>query len=310
MRGHANNFDALRLIAALAVLFSHMFALSGRVQPIVVGDDTFGSMGVLVFFSISGFLVAGSMQKDPDLGRFLAKRFLRLAPALAVAMPLTFFIMLAFDLEGFPGQPLKNLNGSLWTIPYEVYCYVILAGAWMVWPRVSVLLAALYCLVAYNTNLHGDAPLVRFGMFFTMGALLQAYPQLRTGRALIGWALAAAVAHHEIKLALALIVPPLTVYIGTRSWPVLRSAGRYGDLSYGVYIYAWPVQQFTVAWMGMESSYLALVIPTLAVTFALAWLSWRFVESPALDRKPKSSEAVSAELPRHDSHALNPLGGA
>jgi peptidoglycan/LPS O-acetylase OafA/YrhL len=287
-----NNFDALRLMGALAVLFSHMFALSSRDQPIVVGEETFGSLGVLLFFSISGFLIAGSLQRDPDLGRFLAKRFLRLAPALAVAMPLTFFVMLAFDLQGFPGNALRNLNGSLWTIPYEVYCYVIFAGVWLLWPRVSILLAALYCIVSYKTNLHGDAPLVRFAMFFTAGALLQAYPQLRTGRALIGWLLVALVAHHEIKLALALSVPPLAVYIGTRSWPVLRSAGLFGDLSYGVYIYAWPVQQFVVTWMGKESSYVALVIPTLVVTFALAWLSWHFVESPALSRKPNPSIAV------------------
>ncbi len=50
----SNNFDAVRILAALAVLVSHQYALTGRPEPVVRGADTLGGLGVLVFFSISG----------------------------------------------------------------------------------------------------------------------------------------------------------------------------------------------------------------------------------------------------------------
>src|SRR4051794_16276411 len=62
---HRNNFDGLRLIGALMVLVSHQFALSGRTEPHVVGQVSLGALGVLIFFSISGFLVGQSWHNDP-----------------------------------------------------------------------------------------------------------------------------------------------------------------------------------------------------------------------------------------------------
>ena len=72
-----NNFDGLRLIGALLVVFSHQFALAGRWEPRVIGDHSFGSLGVLIFFSISGYLVTSSWIADPHPGRFFTRRFLR-----------------------------------------------------------------------------------------------------------------------------------------------------------------------------------------------------------------------------------------
>jgi peptidoglycan/LPS O-acetylase OafA/YrhL len=285
MRGHANNFDGLRIIAALLVLFSHMFALSGRWEPRFFQGHSFGNLGVLIFFSISGYLVSASWARDPDLGRFLAKRFLRIAPGLAVAVPLTYGVVRACGLLGFPDNPWHLLNGSLWTIEFEVYCYFILAGLAML-TKTPALVFTAGALASYL--LLPEHHLITFGLFFAAGTLLHAYPALRTGKALAGLLVVALVSHHEPRIALALSVPALTIWIGNRSWPVLRSAGRFGDLSYGVYIYAWPVQQLVVAAFGREASYIALLIPSLAITLPWAWLSWRYVEAPALNRKPST----------------------
>jgi peptidoglycan/LPS O-acetylase OafA/YrhL len=67
----------------------------------------------------------------------------------------------------------------------------------------------------------------------------------------------------------------------------LRSAGRFGDLSYGTYIYAWPVQQVLVAYLGVQASFHVLAMAAIAIVLPLAWLSWRYVEHPAIARKPK-----------------------
>ena len=81
-----NNFDGLRLIGAMMVLVSHQFALSGRVEPHVVGDVSWGAFGVLIFFSISGLLVGQSWLDDPDVGRFSQRRLLRIWPGLAAVV--------------------------------------------------------------------------------------------------------------------------------------------------------------------------------------------------------------------------------
>ncbi|MGJ7519669.1 acyltransferase family protein [Variovorax sp. LT1P1] len=81
-----NNFDGLRLIASLMVLVSHQFVLSGRSEPLAIGRFTYGTLGVLVFFSLSGYLIAGSWLRDPHLFSFTKKRLLRIWPALAVCV--------------------------------------------------------------------------------------------------------------------------------------------------------------------------------------------------------------------------------
>ena len=100
-----NNFDALRLIGAFLVLVSHQFALSGRWEPKAVGDHSFGNLGVLIFFSISGYLVTSSWLNDPNILRFATRRTLRMAPALCVSMPLTWAVIAALGLTGFPDNP-------------------------------------------------------------------------------------------------------------------------------------------------------------------------------------------------------------
>jgi peptidoglycan/LPS O-acetylase OafA/YrhL len=81
-----------------------------------------------------------------------------------------------------------------------------------------------------------------------------------------------------------------SVWIGSRSWPVLREVPRIGDLSYGIYIYAWPVQQVVVSFMGPASNYFALLAATLGCLIPIALVSWRFVERPALRRRPGRAE--------------------
>lgn len=71
---HTNNFDFIRLAAALMVLVSHQFALQGLSEPVLKGLHSLGGVGVLVFFSISGYLVAQSWLNDPHWLRFATKR--------------------------------------------------------------------------------------------------------------------------------------------------------------------------------------------------------------------------------------------
>ena len=276
-----NNFDALRLIAAMMVLLAHMASLGGD-QDWIVQGHTWGEVGVFIFFAISGFLVMRSWRSDPDIGRFLSRRFLRIAPGLVVASVTMHLLVLALGLQGFPDNPRHALNGSLWTIEYEVYCYLILVCIAMV-SKAPALIAVALCALA--TPLGLDGFLIEFAPFFAVGMLLAEYPLVRRW----SWALVAlgvASLPYGTSASLALIIAPVAIAIGTRSWPVIRSAGRYGDMSYGVYIYAFPIQQIVVAYMGKDAPYFALLSVSLPVILLSAWASWRFVESPALAKKP------------------------
>src|SRR4051794_30230425 len=87
LEGH-NNFDLLRLVAALSVIFSHAFLLAENSQdhdPLMIltgGQAILGLAGVFVFFTISGYLITQSFETTPSPVVFLAKRALRIFPGL------------------------------------------------------------------------------------------------------------------------------------------------------------------------------------------------------------------------------------
>ncbi len=86
-----NNFDALRLVAAASVVFSHSFLIAQGTQDhewliLLTGNQSIlGLAGVFVFFAISGFLVTQSFEQTSGASRFLAKRALRIFPGLFMA---------------------------------------------------------------------------------------------------------------------------------------------------------------------------------------------------------------------------------
>src|SRR5437764_7651545 len=87
-----NNFDLLRLVAAVSVIFSHAFLLAENSQdhdPLMIltgGQTILGLVGVFMFFTISGYLVTQSFDNTPSPLVFLAKRGLRIFPGLIVCL--------------------------------------------------------------------------------------------------------------------------------------------------------------------------------------------------------------------------------
>lgn len=168
-QGRDNNFNLIRIIAALAVLVTHSFALAigtADAEPFRKSlGMTMGSIAVDVFFITSGFLVTSSLLNRQSTIEFIWARVLRIFPALIVMLLLTVFVLgvifttlptltylslpqtyiyfakcatlitgVAYNLPGvFDSNPYKNaVNGSLWTMPHEVRMYAILAIVWFV----------------------------------------------------------------------------------------------------------------------------------------------------------------------------------
>lgn len=323
-RHRRNNFDVLRIVAALLVLYSHQYALSGLREPEIFGMSA-GTFAVLVFFSISGFLVSQSWRQDPNPLRFLAKRLLRIWPGLAVVTLLTAFVLgpivSSLDMQAYLSHPalpdfLRNLkvttvryalpgvfednihpkavNGSLWTIPLEVRCYFALLVVGCIGLMRKPVLVALGTL-ALAVHYFAVAPdpsnyQVYFGLYFFAGVCLDIFRRHWQARPFL---LLAAVLILSVtiyaagmpRLAMLLALPYAAILIGSLSTPGLRSAGRYGDISYGIYIYAFPIQQ-TVLWaLGKDAIFGVAMAIAAALTVLCALLSWHLVERPALGLK-------------------------
>ena len=353
----SNNFDAVRLLAASMVLCSHQLALTGHTEPRPFGLLTLGTLGVLIFFAVSGYLIAQSWDRDPHVLRFMAKRFLRVWPGLAVvtllavlvvgplvtqstlhdyfrsSVTLDYFSQLYLGIRFFlPGVFEQNtwhvVNGSLWTIPIEVRWYgiLLLAGlCGVLRHRLHHLLLALVVLYAGYIYLLFDVqhnPLARFplpgfgseyGSYFCYGVVLYHFRDAwrkHPGWLTVGLVAAAAlmVALDHGYTALYLLLPWLVIRLGISSTPVLRRAGRFGDFSYGIYIYAYMMQQLTIFLIGANHPYWVGLAVSAACTLACAMLSWHLIERPSLDLKRHFPGALrpAGALPGIGSEPLNP----
>jgi peptidoglycan/LPS O-acetylase OafA/YrhL len=90
------------------------------------------------------------------------------------------------------------------------------------------------------------------------------------------------------------------IFVATCFGSGLAGFGRFGDLSYGVYLYGWPVQQLVVeAWPGVSA--LVNTCVSIGISLLIAYFSWRFVEEPALRLK-----AGLLQLPLHFFRARRP----
>ena len=80
--------------------------------------------------------------------------------------------------------------------------------------------------------------------------------------------------------------------------PVIPAA-RFGDLSYGIYIYGWPVEQGVIWLFGGRAAWWQVFLLALPAAAALAFLSWHLVERPALRLKPRARR--SPAVPRREA---------
>ncbi len=198
----------------------------------------------------------------------------------------------------FEENPLPFPMGTVWTLKYESLCYLglLVAGLAGVLRRRDLALAIGIALVAAVILREIVAPdgskgletALRLPLIFLTGGLIYLWRE-RVALSLAGLLLTA------IVIALLAQTPlyKAALYLGT-AWGVLvlalapaltrRRTEPAGDISYGVYLYGWPVQQVLYALFPAAGA-LTLLWPALALTVALGVLSWVIVEKPALALK-------------------------
>lgn len=235
---------------------------------------------------------------------------------LANARVWSYFSNLAFYPQyDLPAVFARNVyptavNGSLWSLPVEMAMYLV--GP-LVWCAGGLLLRsargglALACLGLALASImalrvHGMPHIVIYGTglasfldvapYFLLGAVYNA-PALQ--RYLNPWAavgavlLLAAMAPHAIasEVLLYLVLPYAALSLGLRPSGAGQWLANRGDISYGVYLYGFPVQQLVSHWMAPERhtpwTNTTLALPMILL---LAIASWRLIERPCLQFKP------------------------
>lgn len=337
--GTDNNFNMIRFLAAVAVVISHAFTvIYGTIEADPLWSAvriTLGSVAVDVFFVTSGFLVTRSLISGGDIRRFIRARMLRIFPAQVVAVFFTvtalYFLsedngpakyFLSFEtfnyvmknislvtgywksLPGvFDGNPYGNVvNVSLWSLPYELWMYMSLAGLWIAAKvfgkssltavRAAIVTAAVLGLATHYFNFYlwfWPSQALRLCSLFYAGSACFVF----RGRIVVSpkYFLLAALAlsagafrPDTFFLAYHILLPYLVLFVAYVPAGKIRLFNKIGDYSYGTYIYSFPTQQAVVTLVEDAGVLTAFCVP-LAVTLALAVASWHLIEKRALALK-------------------------
>jgi peptidoglycan/LPS O-acetylase OafA/YrhL len=333
-------FDTLRLIFAVLVILSHSFFLvrdaAGR-EPLLLltrGQISLGNASVLAFFAISGFLIAKSWMRHPSPVDYLCRRVARIYPgflvcglvSLLIVVPLAGgslprhfeyyanYVVQTLTLQEFAHGPIFTsnvrtdvLNGSLWSVRTEFWCYIglMFLGMTTLIRRTGFLFLALAGAMSWHLlQMQGHAignpqffassfgnpfdwsnvlPCFLGGMLFhRLGGPVLIRRNYMTAAVLV------LILSNFIPYAFVFTLPICGTYLlmGVAFSPALQLVhlGRYGDFSYGTYLYAYPVQQLIVRLLGTSISPIALFLLATPVSLGLGALSWFLVERRFLSR--------------------------
>lgn len=322
-----NSFDIIRHGAAYMVLFSHHYALSGMAEPVFFNWNTPGFIAVAIFFSISGYFMPQSFDRSMNFIEFMIKRCKRIFPGLLVCSIVMYFLIGIFFNSGSSSsyilsgdaliKTIRNtifiqeqipgvfsdfkyqsvINGSLWTLPIEFVCYLMIgfllsiSKTWKVPCFLFVTSIIATITLNYQTDLYAyySVPFKFLALYmipFSFGALLSitksAWWRYRNYLILISCLMLIATSGKpEIQIVGLICVSTLTIMLGLMAKDKFI-CGRF-DVSYGVYIYAFPVQQIVIN--TITSDFYGSMILSFIITTFLASISYKFIESPFIRKK-------------------------
>lgn len=330
-----NSFDLIRHLAALMVLVSHHYVLAGMNEPAIEGYHSLGGIAVLCFFAISGLLITLSYLNATSVQNYLVKRVARIFPALiACSFVMTYVAGAFFSSDYVSGKGAfidflrisafgratidevthdfifsESFNGSLWTLKIEFAFYILLAlaltlyrSALMPWALLSLFCVATYVLDNFPVHALAQKFLVycAAGIAFFAGSLIAFYKhRFNSARTKIGVLVGACLlVFSSLGTSAAWVLASLGISLATISLGLLyvdkTIRGRF-DISYGIYLYAFPVQQLII-----NKTQLAF-FPSMAVSavivIGLATLSWLIIEQPALALAHRNTLRKSAPVP-------------
>ena len=201
--------------------------------------------------------------------------------------------------RAFAGLPYSSLNGAMWTIAYEFRCYMLVAflgtcgvvrrrWSWLLITAIVSLIHAggLTLLIGERANASAKARLLAF---FLVGGCFYLYRdriRYANGRVLLGVLVVFLCLFNMRTTRVALLFPGAYVlfFVAFFRSPILARFRSYPDVSYGLYLYGWPMQMVFQWYLPSFSPWLLLPL-VLGSAGLLGTLSWYLVEKPFLSLK-------------------------
>ncbi|HEJ8089440.1 TPA: acyltransferase [Serratia liquefaciens] len=332
-----NNLDLIRLLCAYFVIYSHSFALSpspGDVDLLLkltgIEYIAFSGVAVKTFFLISGILVTNSLLTTKNITKFVISRFLRVFPAFFTVVVLSALVIgpilttwppsaylskfttwhyisktLSLDIQyTLPGVFDKNttqaVNGSLWTIPFEVKAYFYLLVIYIlsiplgIYKKYFIGIVSIAIFLEPLTPFKGmliaksdDPSIYELYPFFAFGCLLAlAKDKIKIGVYLPIIFGAIYILHSsETYKIMFFYLSASTLLLYASSLKIIKKIKFKHDISYGVYLWAFPTQQvISSIYPGQPYLNMSLAI---MITTIIAYVSSIFIESPAMNLRHK-----------------------
>ncbi len=320
-----NNLDLIRIICASMVIIGHSYELTDPGNQVdlirwLVGFTYSGTLAVQIFFFISGMLVTNSILTKQSIVNFSISRIFRLVPALLFVLLLTTFIvgplvtsmswgeyfsnsatykyvsdnLLYKDNYSLPGvfenQHAFGVNGSLWSLSYEVGCYIFLLGVFCL-IRTNKLLANLLILFViadsfFKFNLlfgwvdarnHYDSGLLR--LCFSTGALLAVNKDTikLEWKVLVGLVVLNVLFWQSGMVEAIFAITCCFFALLLSATAMAKQVKIKHDISYGIYVWGFVVQQTLYYALGPINVYLFMIY-SLYIASLMGFISFLLAE--------------------------------
>ena len=227
---------------------------------------------------------------------------------------LTMRVKYSIDGVSFPTNTVEktsaSINGSIWSIPKEVTLYMVLLATLFIYVTLgkSKHLLTLICLTFILSpaffNLYGSTSISQkwlISLFFT-GSLFATYKD----KIIVNWMLPLGLVFlyrtfnkSYLIMELIEVMAIITFAMWLASTKIIRKVKLRHDISYGVYIYGWPVQQFLLFFCPQINPWDHMVLSVL-ISFGIGYLSAIFIEEPAIRLAQNINKKIG-------SNSSNPL---
>jgi peptidoglycan/LPS O-acetylase OafA/YrhL len=226
--------------------------------------------------------------------------------------------------NAFAGLHYRLLNGAMWTIAFEFSCYLmvgilgvvgLLRWRWIVGSAAAVLLVfTAFFYIGYGTftlpsNFAGTPnDVVRFASLFLCGTAFYLFRDIIPYRsylaAIAAVALVASLFNHATEeLAVRTLGGYLIFWFAfLKNTPRLNRINNKTDISYGIYLYAWPIQSLLIKFVPGITPLPVMILTTVSAA-ALAYVSWRLIEKPSL-----SLRSIFAKNKTQPARVHQPIG--
>ena len=311
-----------------------------------------GGVAVSFFFVISGFLIVRSFVHSINVYEYLIKRILRIVPGFFAAFLFSVVIagyistidvahkfgdpayfwgrlqpkrlileIFTFDAPRaarlFEHNPMLNrVNSALWTIQFEVICYLLVplfglvAMAQRKWLSVVLFLGSFITLLLQELHvitIHNNmqrvfllyaSELPRLAAAFFAGSVCYFYRDVVPRSVVLATLSVALFLFASWWMKIFNIVMPvagayLVFYFAYHPHIRFYDFAKKGDLSYGLYLYGWPIQQMVVHWFYPYLGAHRLFFIAYPLAYIAAFLSWHFLESPFLKKKSQIKKLLA-----------------